>query len=54
VRTIDHCVRPGRIVLVEPQACDEGEKGGQSLAVRSLGQSRSADDVWLDWPTAHR
>jgi hypothetical protein len=19
-----------------------------------LGQSRSADDVWLDWPTAHR
>jgi hypothetical protein len=27
MRTIDHCVRPGRIVLVEPQACNEGEKG---------------------------
>lgn len=27
MRKSDHCVRPGRNVLVEPQACNEGERG---------------------------
>jgi hypothetical protein len=51
VRIFDYCVRPGRIVLVEPQACDEGEKGVNRWP---CGRSMGADDVWLDWPTAHR